>query len=1128
MYSRTIEQKVICIDDSHGKLNKELLRLSNLAYQGILKRVEADSNEKPQDHGMLAGDEKTEKPKSALQRKFNDTVDFLTGWDLSEKTIELPSKTEYFEPAARILIDEYQDYLKQILLSKKMMDVYKSERKAEIDHPCILLKELLYRFASEILQVHNEKERDGEKVISGFNHFVNYLKKSPYFIGEKGVFKNNDLMILLETIDKWIGLFAECVKMVKSLNANTDGISKGFSFLTTRRHSLMTVLVEKYLRYLRFEQDGFDKFKASLLPSFYSIDLKHVEAISDDNLARSLLEYEKTVFEELFKKGCNVNLMSYSNFSEQKHDLKKWKENYKNSYILLKDNDQYHLYRIDSEGESKTVEIDNSHKLLTEIKWPNEAYVKKHLSCDEFDQLTLRKIRTSAKESSILEFDLPLVDERREHLIIMMDQYAQEKCLKDKNYGVLFLGEAYNLIVKTNQLTRMLEKLASLTKAGGWFIFMSGMVKLDAYKAALLNYSKDCTKFLKEFSAFDRKELKVMRSAMITHGTLSTFYLECQSTDLIEHLNQVTDPEFLRKLACYFEGEIIELRALQKSMNCTILDEGRLQMFNEMTQLPMISQPQIQLLEGKKHYRESKNEIEGPRIEAIEYPQIIEVVVPIKQNLLLGENKPENNVQFPADKKYLSKNEGMELKHKTRVSNLREKVSSGYDLFLSLQPQNKIPEIKDIPSGTKVPTLIKFENGYYLYIKLKNEEKQIIKMNYNNSLEKLPFEGSKKKVTVSSSKNKELYKEIEEIKSKLRRSFPIKEVKNKINEPSYSIGEDSIFGNESVQSTSETKSEREPLIIQNKFTLTSDYVNLEDKRATTNLNQILTKQELELKQQKEISLQYKEENDNLRRMLLEKESQAKDTIATTQEKREDKIEKKSLKEKLGDIKSGFDRKEFSLKAKKEPSLKNKKESDALVYSKEEYTIESVQSISETQSEREQSISHSHIASNIGLFSKQNNEPLLNNKGKIQKISEIESHEMAIIQDIRLLNELILEKSDDPELLFKRAKCFVSLETPEKRKLGISDLALALEYCGENNPQLKEKILIERGFVFDFLGMFSEALADYSASLLLNPKNVSVLLSRGELLKYMGKTDEGYKDLELAESLSLNLMQMTNK
>ena len=422
----------------------------------------------------------------------------------------------------------------------------------------ILLMQLLLRFAAEILQYHNENERDGEKLILGFNQFLTSIKNSPHFIGEQGVFNCTPLRDLLETIEGWIMLFADCVDLVKMLNKNIDAMSKGLSFLQQQGYSLLTVLVAKYLQFLSFKQGTMEKFAANFMPSL-KIDIQHVEAISQDNLARTVLKYEQEVFQKFL--GYEIGIHLITNFDFMGKGLK----DYPNSYILVK-NQSVVLFYVNADGKHKPIDIEHSHKLLMDLENTKENTTIK-LTYKQFNELTLNKRCYPSEKLSVIDFELPELSGYREHLIVMMEQYIERK-FEGKNENHLFsLDKIYNLIINKNQLKKMLEKLSSLNKAFGLNIFMGDVINLDIFKERLITHSKQCNSYLSSFnSLFPKEDFEVLRSAAILKNRYSVFRLNYQSRDLMGALNDLTTPQFLKKLVGYFRDEMIQLLDLQEQM----------------------------------------------------------------------------------------------------------------------------------------------------------------------------------------------------------------------------------------------------------------------------------------------------------------------------------------------------------------------------------------------------------------------------------------------------------------------------------------------------------------------------------------------------------------------------------
>lgn len=603
MHSRVMVEKTIVLGNDE-KIQKILLHFKE-AYQGILSNVKATSNVVVSDHSVLPSDENREQPISVAHKKVIDFIDFFTGIDLTKITVKLPCKKEYFEPTTQILLDEFQDYLIQTLLSEKMDEYYKSELDNKIKNAHILLKELLYRFASEILQYHNELERDGNILIEGLSLFIEKIKNDTVFINKNnGTFKDVKLMKLFETIPQWQRFFSECVIFVKSLNANTEAITHGIASLTVERKSLMVILVAKYLHFSRLNQNLFEKYASKLFDSL-KVDLEHVSAISDSNIARNLLKAEQETFNFfLSKESCknfsiqkwDENKLSVSDFllinlDENRETLIEMMDKY------IQDHVKYDLYLKSFDHTPKVDNLPKDLKVPTLIKCENDKsyYLYGLLEYGGTfgkDKYQIKKLDCSDVCNKI-NFSLDKIEisnmvNRKIYNIVTLEKlhFRNEEEKYYKKYMELSLGKTYSLIKETNQLIKIFEKMGSLTKAAGWFIFISGMVKLDSFRKVLLQYSNKCSKFISVFSdsengGFNKSSFKVLRSAMIKNNILNNFNLTCEFQKLDKELANITNPEFLKKLSRYFEMEINDLIKLEGLTKCSIINKEKLKEFSQ-------------------------------------------------------------------------------------------------------------------------------------------------------------------------------------------------------------------------------------------------------------------------------------------------------------------------------------------------------------------------------------------------------------------------------------------------------------------------------------------------------------------------------------------------------------------
>lgn len=416
--------------------------------------------------------------------------------------------------------------------------------------------------------------------------------------------------------------------------------------------------------------------------------------------------------------------------------------------------------------------------------------------------------------------------------------------------------------------------------------------------------------------------------------------------------------------------------------------------------------------------------------------------------------------------------------------------------------------------------IVNTHTGEKLFSSFDRLESSNLQINSNSKIREIslkedkPLFHDKNKKSISIKNVTTSLKEITHITSSSK-SKESRAVKKEAGELSNSRSE---YSYDNISNTSGTQSEFERSISQNKLLPTNSVLNIEHKETISDLNQTviekesqLAKQKKELEEREKLLEQREEEIKKLKQMLPREKEESRKEKASVIESVIEKVNPFSISSKQNEPKSkknaGFE---------KGSKSKNGNEDSS--------TTE--QSMSKTKSEHEsfqdKPKDKNKLRKGKSKSIKENNkkESTENMNSKFESKSEHGYSNSQAMKDIGMFSDKTqLKEPESPELFFERAKGYISLGTRENRKLAINDFTLALEYCDKNEQQLKKKILIERGITFEYLNQPDKAIADYTAILELEPKNVDILIRRGLILSENNKFDEGNKDFELAEKLS---------
>lgn len=483
MHKATINSKKI-------ELNSETTRILQLfedAYKLVLSQFQ--NTENSVQTGLKADKEQKKESESALIEKAYDIIKTFVGIDFRSTERNLPLKQDYFEPISNILRQEYHDFLNQVLLKSKRKKIYPLTSQETISDKYILMSEILLRLAHEILQFRNENERDGIKVLKALEEFIETVKRANIFSDKNGRFSEDAKQFFREH-PKWVSFFKGVVDFVKQLNANETVFTEATAYLTQQKESLMSIIVAKYLTFLRSRKSNVENLIRQVFTSL-DMDLSHVHELSTDHLSRTLLNLELEVYSELWENPIS---------KEEKTE-----------------------YRATLNTNHLTVTIFSQPKIL-----PHQNYI-----------------------------------------IEMLKKYSND---------IFDIDRPYQLLKKTNQLIKILEKLSSLMKLGGWFLFISRRISLENYKTVMQEHSKECLSFIKESinailpSEKENKGFKVFEDAIILFNRTDTFSLNITLQNTVHQLDMLSDKIILDNLSDYFRKEVKSLHSLQKSIDCHIIN----------------------------------------------------------------------------------------------------------------------------------------------------------------------------------------------------------------------------------------------------------------------------------------------------------------------------------------------------------------------------------------------------------------------------------------------------------------------------------------------------------------------------------------------------------------------------